>query len=85
MGKFFSGWDLGAQGKMSGSFWLFLSLVAVAPAQSLTTEEKAREFLDKFNSEAENWSHESALASWDYNTNINNKNAQKMVSAHGFI
>ncbi|XP_036295422.1 angiotensin-converting enzyme 2 [Pipistrellus kuhlii] len=66
---------------MSGSFWLFLSLVAVAAAQSSTTEGEAREFLDKFNSKAENLSHESALASWDYNTNITDKNAQKMNEA----
>ncbi|XP_059535969.1 angiotensin-converting enzyme 2 isoform X1 [Myotis daubentonii] len=65
---------------MSGSSWLFLSLVAVAAAQS-STEEKAKIFLDNFNSKAEDLSHESALASWDYNTNITDENVQKMNEA----
>ncbi|KAK1347043.1 LOW QUALITY PROTEIN: hypothetical protein QTO34_000905 [Cnephaeus nilssonii] len=65
---------------MSGSSWLFLSLVAVTAAQS-TTEEKATTFLENFNSKAENLSHESALASWNYNTNITDENAQKMNEA----
>lgn len=69
---------------MSGSSWLFLSLVAVTAAQSLT-EEKAAAFLETFNSKAEDLSHESALASWNYNTNITDENVQKMVSAHGFV
>lgn len=69
---------------MSGSSWLFLSLVAVAAAQS-STEEKAKIFLENFNSKAEDLSHESALASWNYNTNITDENVQKMVSVHGFI
>ncbi|XP_054576423.1 angiotensin-converting enzyme 2 isoform X2 [Eptesicus fuscus] len=65
---------------MSGSSWLFLSLVAVTAAQS-TTEKNATIFLENFNSEAEDLSHESALASWNYNTNITDENAQKMNEA----
>lgn len=80
----FSEWGFGAQGKMSGSSWLLLSLVAVTAAQS-TTEDKAKKFLDEFNSEAEYLSYQSSLASWDYNTNISDENVQKMVSAHGYI
>lgn len=69
---------------MSGSCWLLLSLVAVAAAQS-TVEELATTFLDKFNQEAEDLSYQSALASWDYNTNITEENAQKMVSFPDYI
>lgn len=75
-----SGWDLGARGKMSSSSWLLLSLVAVASAQSLI-EEKAESFLNKFNQEAEDLSYQSSLASWNYNTNITEENAQKMNEA----
>lgn len=69
---------------MSGYSWLFLSLVAVTAAQS-PNEEKATAFLEDFNSQAEDLSSKSALAAWDYNTNITNENAQKMVSAHGYM
>nr|QMQ39211.1 angiotensin-converting enzyme 2 [Rhinolophus sinicus]QMQ39220.1 angiotensin-converting enzyme 2 [Rhinolophus sinicus] len=65
---------------MSGSSWLLLSLVAVTTAQS-TTEDRAKIFLDEFNSEAEDLSYKSSLASWDYNTNINDENVQKMDEA----
>ncbi|XP_003791912.1 angiotensin-converting enzyme 2 [Otolemur garnettii] len=65
---------------MSSSFWLLLSLVAVTAAQS-TTEEQAKTFLDNFNREVEELSHQAALASWDYNTNITEENAQKMNDA----
>ncbi|KAM9577586.1 angiotensin-converting enzyme 2 [Trichechus inunguis] len=65
---------------MSGSFWLFLSLIAVTAAQS-TTEDLARTFLDTFNQEAEDLSYQSSLASWDYNTNITDENVQKMDDA----
>lgn len=75
-----SGWDLGARGKMSSSSWLLLSLVAVTTAQSLT-EENAKTFLNKFNQEAEDLSYQSSLASWNYNTNITEENAQKMNEA----
>ncbi|XP_008839098.1 angiotensin-converting enzyme 2 [Nannospalax galili] len=64
---------------MSSSSWLLLSLVAVTAAQSI--EEQAKTFLDKFNQEAEDLSYQSALASWDYNTNITEENAQKMNEA----
>ncbi|XP_007951028.1 angiotensin-converting enzyme 2 [Orycteropus afer afer] len=65
---------------MSASFWHLLSLVAAAAAQA-TTEDLAGTFLEKFNQEAENLSYQSSLASWDYNTNITDENAQKMNDA----
>lgn len=67
-------------GKMSRSSWLLLSLVAVTTAQSII-EEDAKKFLDTFNQEAEDLSYQSALASWNYNTNITEENAQKMNEA----
>lgn len=76
----FSEWGLGAQRKMSGSFWLLLSLVAVTAAQS-TPEELAKTFLEKFNTEVEDLFYQSSLASWDYNTNITDENVQKMNEA----
>uniref|UniRef100_A0A4X2M679 Angiotensin-converting enzyme n=1 Tax=Vombatus ursinus TaxID=29139 RepID=A0A4X2M679_VOMUR len=60
--------------------WLFFSLVAVTAAQ-FSTEERAKEFLETFNKEAEEISYQSSLASWDYNTNINDENVQKMNEA----
>lgn len=69
---------------MSSSSWLLLSLVAVTTAQSII-EEQAKIFLDKFNQEAEDLSYQSALASWNYNTNITEENAQKMVSSWGYL
>ncbi|XP_059106681.1 angiotensin-converting enzyme 2 [Peromyscus eremicus] len=65
---------------MSSSSWLLLSLVAVTTAQSII-EEQAKTFLDKFNQEAEDLSYQSALASWNYNTNITEENVQKMNEA----
>ncbi|XP_050998310.1 angiotensin-converting enzyme 2 [Acomys russatus] len=65
---------------MSSSFWLLLSLLAVPTAQ-LTIEEEAKTFLDSFNQKAEDLSYQSSLASWNYNTNITEENAQKMNEA----
>ncbi|ELV12482.1 Angiotensin-converting enzyme 2 [Tupaia chinensis] len=65
---------------MAASPWLLLSLVAVTAAQT-TIEEEAKVFLNKFNIEAEELSHQSSLASWDYNTNITEENIQKMNEA----
>lgn len=65
---------------MSGSSWLLLSLVAVTAAQS-NPQDLAKTFLEEFNAKAENLSHQSSLASWDYNTNITDENVQKMNEA----
>ncbi|XP_045711877.1 angiotensin-converting enzyme 2 [Phyllostomus hastatus] len=65
---------------MSGSSWLFLSLVAVAAAQT-PTEEEARKFLENFNNKTEELYHQSSLAAWNYNTNITDENVQKMNEA----
>lgn len=65
---------------MSGTSWLFLSLVAVTAAQSFI-EEEAKTFLQNFNNEAEELHHQSSLASWDYNTDITDENASKMNKA----
>lgn len=59
-------------------FWLLCHLSAVVTSQDVTQE--AQKFLEEFNSRAENISYESSLASWNYNTNITEENANKMVS-----
>ncbi|MEE6468385.1 hypothetical protein FKM82_008271 [Ascaphus truei] len=64
---------------MSGLLWLLCTLVVVGTAENVTNE--ARTFLELFDIEAEHLSYESSLASWDYNTNITNENAQKMSEA----
>ncbi|XP_060230507.1 angiotensin-converting enzyme 2 [Meriones unguiculatus] len=65
---------------MSSSSWLLLSLVAAIAAQSII-EKQAKTFLDEFNQKAEDLYYQSSLASWNYNTNITEENAQKMNEA----
>ncbi|XP_038612998.1 angiotensin-converting enzyme 2 [Tachyglossus aculeatus] len=64
---------------MGSSLWLIFSFIAVAAAQS--PEEEVKKFLTQFNQQAEDLSHESSLASWEYNTNISAENANKMAEA----
>ncbi|CAM5078619.1 unnamed protein product [Eretmochelys imbricata] len=59
--------------------WLLCSLAAVATSQDTTQE--ASNFLSQFNVRAEDLSYASSLASWDYNTNITDENAEKMNEA----
>lgn len=56
---------------------LLWNLALLAATQDVT--QKAKEFLEQFNERAEDLSYESSLASWDYNTNITEENARKMV------
>ncbi|XP_007500935.2 angiotensin-converting enzyme 2 isoform X1 [Monodelphis domestica] len=65
---------------MLDPLWLFFSLLAVTAAQN-SIEEDAKTFLDDYNAKAEELSHQSALASWEYNTNITNENVEKMNEA----
>ncbi|XP_043850607.1 angiotensin-converting enzyme 2 [Dromiciops gliroides] len=65
---------------MLDPLWLLFSLVAVTAAQN-STEERAKDFLEKFNNEAEERYHQNSLASWNYNTNITEENVQKMNEA----
>uniref|UniRef100_A0A8C9FMG3 Angiotensin-converting enzyme n=1 Tax=Pavo cristatus TaxID=9049 RepID=A0A8C9FMG3_PAVCR len=60
-------------------FWLLCGLSAVVTPQDVTQE--AQTFLAEFNVRAEDISYENSLASWDYNTNITEETARKMVSA----
>ncbi|EMP25694.1 Angiotensin-converting enzyme 2 [Chelonia mydas] len=45
------------------------------------TTQEASNFLSQFNVRAEDLSYASSLASWDYNTNITDENAEKMNEA----
>jgi len=62
---------------------LLLLLLAAGPpglrAQGGPTETAAREFLQKFDVEASQLMYQYSLASWDYNTNITEENAKKVV------
>uniref|UniRef100_A0A8C3TSL7 Angiotensin-converting enzyme n=1 Tax=Catharus ustulatus TaxID=91951 RepID=A0A8C3TSL7_CATUS len=60
-------------------FWLLCHLSAVVTPQDVTQE--AQKFLEEFNSRAENISYENSIASWNYNTNITEENANKMNEA----
>jgi len=60
-------------------FWLLCGLSAVVTPQDVTQE--AQTFLAEFNVRAEDISYENSLASWNYNTNITEETARKMVSA----
>lgn len=63
---------------------LLCGLSAVVIPQDVTNQAKM--FLAEFNVRAEDISYENSLASWDYNTNITEETATKMVSAlfYGF-
>ncbi|KAL0181009.1 hypothetical protein M9458_023415, partial [Cirrhinus mrigala] len=56
--------------------WLLLLAVA-SVAYSQTVEDSAREFLKKFDEEASNLMYQYSLASWAYNTDITQENADK--------
>lgn len=60
--------------------WLLLLAVA-SVACSQTVEDSAREFLQKFDEEASNLMYQYSLASWAYNTDISQENADKEVRA----
>ncbi|XP_008492997.2 angiotensin-converting enzyme 2 [Calypte anna] len=59
--------------------WLLCGLSAVVTTQDVT--QQAHMFLEEFNRRAEDISHETSLASWNYNTNITEENAKKMGEA----
>ncbi|XP_059823680.1 angiotensin-converting enzyme 2 isoform X1 [Hypanus sabinus] len=48
---------------------------------SLSPEEEARKFLEKFSADAEHLVYQSSKASWNYNVNITQQNAEEMNAA----
>lgn len=63
---------------MWGPLWLLCSLALFGSSnQDVTSDASA--FLQEFQAVGEKLYHQSALAQWEYNTNITNENAQKMV------
>ncbi|OXB80355.1 UNVERIFIED_CONTAM: hypothetical protein H355_012788 [Colinus virginianus] len=60
-------------------FWLLCGLSAVVTPQDVTQE--AQIFLAEFNVRAEDISYENSLASWNYNTNITEETARKMLNS----
>lgn len=63
---------------MLAHLWLIWSLAVLTEAQNVT--HMAATFLEKFNNQVEDVSYQHSIASWNYNTNITEENAQKMVS-----
>ncbi|XP_062845892.1 angiotensin-converting enzyme 2 [Trichomycterus rosablanca] len=62
---------------MSALWVLILAVASAAWAQ--TVEDKAREFLQKFDEEASRLMYQYSLASWDYNTDITQENSDKLA------
>lgn len=58
--------------------WILVLAVA-SLASTQTVEEQAREFLQKFDEDASRLSYQYSLASWAYNTDISQENADKEV------
>ncbi|CAN2387823.1 angiotensin-mediated drinking behavior [Pristimantis euphronides] len=65
---------------MLGLLWLLFTLALIDPSTQDVTSD-ARLFLENYQKEAEPLYHQSALANWEYNTNITEENAQKMNAA----
>jgi len=68
----------GIRAVMMCARWLLL-LAMASMACSQTVEEGAREFLKKFDEDASNLVYQYSLASWAYNTDISQENADKEV------
>lgn len=64
--------------EMSARWLLLLAMASMASTQ--TVEENAREFLRKFDEDASQLVYQYSLASWRYNTDISQENADKDVS-----
>lgn len=64
--------------EMSARWLLLLAMATLASTQ--TVEENAREFLRKFDEDASRLVYQYSLASWAYNTDISQENADKEVS-----
>lgn len=60
-----------------------LVLVTASAAWAQTVEERAKEFLQKFDEDASRLMYQYSLASWAYNTDITAENSDKLVSAVG--
>ncbi|XP_075053081.1 angiotensin-converting enzyme 2 [Mixophyes fleayi] len=60
---------------------LLCTLALFGPCMPQTVTSDAQAFLLEYQNEAEPLYHQSALAQWEYNTNITDENAQKMSEA----
>lgn len=66
--------------KMSARVLVALLAVSYAVSAQSDVENKAKEFLQKFDEEATRGMYQYSLASWAYNTNISKENSDKLVS-----
>lgn len=71
--------------KMSARILVALLAVSCAVSAQSDVENKAREFLQRFDEEATRRMYEYSLASWAYNTNITKENSEKLVSIQAVI
>lgn len=60
-----------------------LVLLTASAAWAQTVEERAKEFLQKFDEDASRLMYQYSLTSWAYNTDITAENSDKLVSAVG--
>ncbi|KAM9320348.1 angiotensin-converting enzyme 2 [Gastrophryne carolinensis] len=65
---------------MAGLLWLLCTLALFGSSTEDITSD-ARAFLQEYQDVGEQLYHQSALAQWEYNTNITDENAQKMSEA----
>ncbi|KAJ3592955.1 hypothetical protein NHX12_005293 [Muraenolepis orangiensis] len=63
---------------LGGTVMLLMSVLAPGLRAQDTTEDRAKEFLLKFDVNASALMYDYSLASWDYNTNITEANSKKM-------
>ena len=63
---------------MQARFILVLAAAYVSAQGDL--EQRAREFLQRFDESATDLMYQYSLASWEYNTNITSENAKELVS-----
>lgn len=66
--------------KMSARVLVTLLAVSCAVSAQSDVENRAREFLKRFDEEATPRMYQFSLASWAYNTNITKENSDKLVS-----
>lgn len=71
--------------KMSARILVALLAVSCAVSAQSDVENKAKEFLQRFDEEATRRMYQYSLASWAYNTNITKENSEKLVSIQAVI
>ncbi|KAK3528365.1 hypothetical protein QTP86_034135 [Hemibagrus guttatus] len=66
-------------GKMT-VLWILVLVFGTSAVWAQTVEDRAKEFLKKFDEEASRIMYQYSLASWEYNTNITTENSDKLAA-----